>query len=124
MQYAVRCVVGIELKGEPQTAPAGASANLRRHVDDTMRELEHRWPWGLQVEVDPARSEAAFAVVVDAGDPQRAMSKAWGVLSMALHAAGGATSHRPFPRDAAWSVRLVSTKASPGVQRDKTAALA
>ena len=60
-----------------------------------------------EVHLDEARSEATFVVVVEAGDQKRAVSKAWGVLSMAVHAAGGASSHRPFPMDADWSVRLL-----------------
>jgi hypothetical protein len=52
------------------------------------------------------------------------MSKAWGVLSMAVHAAGGATSHRPFPPDAEWSVRLLTAKALPREKEDRTAAFA
>ncbi len=99
-------------------------ARLEHHVGDAMRELEHRWIAESLVDLDPDRSEATFAVIVDAGDQQRAMSKAWGVLSMAVHAAGGATSHRPFPRDADWSVRLLSASASPRAKEDKTAAIA
>jgi hypothetical protein len=124
MQYTVRCVVRIELKDERRATTTDAAGDLKRHVGDAMRELEHRWISESLVELDPIRSEATFAVIVDAGDQQRAMSKAWGVLSMAVHAAGGATSHRPFPRDADWSVRLLSTSASPRAKEDKTAALA
>jgi hypothetical protein len=124
MQYKVRCVVAIELKGERPTAATNAAGGLEHHVGDAMRELEHRWIAESSVDLDPDRSEATFAVIVDAGDQQRAMSKAWGVLSMAVHAAGGATSHRPFPRDADWSVRLLSASASPRAKEDKTAAMA
>jgi hypothetical protein len=124
MQYTVRCVVEIEVKDERRTKTTDAAGDLEAHVGDAMRELEHRWIAESTVELDLARSEATFAVIVDAGDQQRAMSKAWGVLSMAVHAAGGATSHRPFPRDADWSVRLLSANASPRTKEDKTAAMA
>jgi hypothetical protein len=112
MEYAVKCVLAIELKTARPAAPAPDTGALRGHVDEAMRELEHRWVAESHVELDLARSEASFTVIVDAGDQERAMSKAWGVLSMAVHAAGGATSHRPFPADADWSVRLVRAKAS------------
>ena len=124
MEYAVRCVLDIELKTTRQTTPGAGSAELRRHIEETLVELEHRWIAKSEVELDLIRSEASFLVVVDAGDEERATSKAWGVLSMAVHAAGGATSHRPFPRDAEWSVSLIRTKASPREKEDKTAAFA
>ena len=50
---------------------------------------------------------------VDTGDETRAISQARGLLSIAVHAAGGATPHRPFPRNADWSVRLVGAWAMP-----------
>ncbi|MGO9581742.1 MAG: hypothetical protein ACLP36_02945 [Acidimicrobiales bacterium] len=124
MEYAVTCVVGIELKQPRQAKAADGRHGIEPHVEDAMRELEHRWISESKVDVDLARSEASFLVVVEAGDRQRAMSKAWGVLSMAVHAAGGATSHRPFPWDAAWSVRLLSAKASPRAKEDRAAAFA
>jgi hypothetical protein len=124
MEYAVRCVLAIELKAARPALPADVGFALRSHVDDTMRELEHRWIAGSNVELDLASSEASFTVAVEAGDPQRAMSKAWGVLSMAVHAAGGATSHRPFPQDAHWSVRLVRAKAGSPERQDRAAVFA
>jgi len=124
MQYAVRCVVGIELRGAVGAPAADARDDLRRHVDDVMRELGHRWISESEVQLDEVRPEANFVVVVDAGDRQRAVSKAWGVLSMAVHAAGGASSHRPFPMDADWSVRLLAAKASERGQESETAAIA
>jgi len=124
MEYAVRCVLGIELKTTRQGTDDGGGIGLQIHVDETMSELAHRWISESEVGLDEARSEATFTIVVDAGDQDRALSKAWGVLSMAVHAAGGATSHRPFPRDAAWSVRLLRAKASPRAKEDKTPAFA
>ncbi|MGA3353097.1 MAG: hypothetical protein ABSD85_07910 [Acidimicrobiales bacterium] len=124
MEYAVRCVLGIELKSTDQVTAANAAGNLRAHVEETLRELEHRWVSKTAVELDPVSAEASFVVVVEAGDQDRATSKAWGVLSMAVHAAGGATSHRPFPRDAGWSVRLIRADARPWAKEDKTAAFA
>jgi hypothetical protein len=124
MEYAVKCVLGIELKTAPDPSDSAADDGLKGHVEETMGELAHRWISASTVVVDTSRSEATFTVVVDAGDQDRAMSKAWGVLSMAVHAAGGATSHRPFPRDATWSVRLLRAKASPRATEDKTPAYA
>ncbi|MGA2528807.1 MAG: hypothetical protein ABSG36_06550 [Acidimicrobiales bacterium] len=124
MEYAVRCVLDIELKTTSQATAGARAIDLRRHVEETLVELEHRWIAETEVELDLVRSEASFLVAVEAGDEERATSKAWGVLSMAVHAAGGATSHRPFPRDAEWSVRLIRTKASPRTKEDKTAAFA
>ena len=124
MEYAVRCVLGIELKRARPVVGGDGDSEVKAHVDETMNELRHRWISESKVELDLEHSEATFTVIVGAGDHDRAMSKAWGVLSMAVHAAGGATSHRPFPRDADWSVRLVRTKASPREKEDKTAAFA
>lgn len=124
MQYAVRCVVGIELRRPFDAKSADARGDLRRHVEDTMNELGHRWISGSEVHLDEARSEATFVVVVEAGDQKRAVSKAWGVVSMAVHAAGGASSHRPFPIDADWSVRLLVAKASEHGRDNETAAIA
>ncbi len=124
MEYAVSCVLGIELRSTRPVTAATMDDDLRRHVDETMRELGHRWITGSEVGLDIASSEATFIIVVDAGDQDRALSKAWGVLSMAVHAAWGATSHRPFPRDAEWSVRLLRAKANPRAKEDKAPAFA
>lgn len=124
VEYAVRCVLAIEIKLAHPVSPGDIGIALHRHVDETMRELEHRFIAGSDVELDLVSSEATFTLAVAAGDPQRAMSKSWGALSMAVHAAGGATSHRPFPEDADWSVRLVRAKASSRESHDRTAAFA
>src|ERR1022692_3490001 len=93
-----------------------------RHVDDTMMELEHRWIEKSGVDLDLNQSEATFLLVVDAGDESRAISQARGVVSMAIHAAGGPPPPRPFPRDADWSVRLLATWATPRAEEGGAAA--
>jgi len=87
------------------------------HVDDTMMELERRWVQDAQVDLDLTRSEATFLITVSSEDETRAISQARGVLSMAIHSAGGATPHRPFPQDAEWSVRLLATWAAPDLAK-------
>ena len=124
MEYAVSCVVEIELRDPLAPSPGDAHRHIERHVSETVQELSHRWISGCEVDLDRSSSQATFLVVVDAGEQQRAVSKAWGVLSMAVHAAGGATSHRPFPRDAEWSVRLLNAYASRRARDDRTAAFA
>lgn len=110
MQFSVKCVVGVELRRGADDATAAGPEALRGHVDDTLVELEHRWISLSRAEVDAPRSIATFFLLVEAGDDRRALSKAWGVLSMAIHAAGGASSHRPFPTDASWCVRLLDAE--------------
>lgn len=119
MEYLVKLVVGIELIEAPGSMPRDADGDLMRHVDDSIVALEHRWTNGCGVEVDLKRAEATYSVVVDTGDETRAISQARGLLSIAIHAAGGATPHRPFPRDANWSVRLVAAWADPAAKGER-----
>lgn len=110
MQFSVKCVVGVELREVAGNPAASGPDALRGHVEDALGELGHRWIRQSRAELDTRRSQATFFLTVDAGDRRRALSKAWGVLSMAIHAAGGASSHRPFPSDAQWSVRLLDAQ--------------
>lgn len=98
MEYAVSCVVEIELRDPLAPSPGDAHRHIERHVSETVQELSHRWISGCEVDLDRSSSQATFLVVVDAGEQQRAVSKAWGVLSIAVHAAGGATSPTLSPR--------------------------
>ena len=113
MKYVVTLVLGIELIQDPNRAAGDVEGEILAHVDDAMRELERRWIDESGVELDLARSEALFSVVVNAGDETRAISQARGALSIAVHAARGATPHRPFPPDAEWSVKLLAAWATP-----------
>lgn len=114
VDYIVTLVVGIDLEDGPDQAVRDVEGELMRHVDDTMRELANGWIDRSGVELDLSRAEACFAVVVKTGDHTRAASQARGALSIAVHAAGGATPHRPFPPDAEWSVRLLETSVVEG----------
>jgi len=113
MEYVVTAVIGIDLKGPSDDTMSDTDGDLMRHIDDVMMELAHRWIEDSSVELDLARREATFSLLVEAGNEARAMSQGRGVLSMAIHSARGSTPHRPFPRDATWSVRVLETRASP-----------
>lgn len=113
MQYVVKLVIGIELIEPPSSTLCDIDGELIRHVEDSIEALEHRWTNECGFELDLGRSEATYFVSVGTGDETRAISQARGLLSIAVHAAGGATPHRPFPRDADWSVRLVAAWAVP-----------
>jgi hypothetical protein len=113
VEYVVKLVIGIKLIEASGGTPRDADGDLVRHVEDSIAALEHRWNNDCAVEMDLKRAEATYTVVVDTGDETRAISQARGLLSIAIHAAGGATPHRPFPRDASWSVRLVAAWADP-----------
>ena len=121
MEYVVSLVIGIELIQEPESRLRDPDGELMRHVDDSIEALEHRWTNDCGVELDVTRSEATYFVVVDTGDETRAISQAKGLLSIAIHAAAGATPHRPFPRNADWSVRLVGARATPAANRERPA---
>ena len=98
VEYVVTLVVGIELIEVPGRTERDVDGALMRHVDDTMHELERRWIDDSSVDLDLGRKEATFRVLVDSGDEARAVDRARSLLSMAVHAAGGATPTRPFPR--------------------------
>lgn len=118
MEYVVSLVVGIDLIDVPEGVPSDADGDLMRHLDDTMTALGQRWIENCAVDLDLRRSEASFFVVVDTEDESRAISQARGLLSIAIHSAGGATPHRPFPRNAEWSVRLLSVAAAAAPKRE------
>ena len=113
MEYAVRCVVGIELKARGLPKVAMPARDLERHVHDPWESSSTAGSPGPRSKWTSRSCEATFSSSSRPATSQRAMSKAWGVLSMAVHAAGGATSHRPFPLDAEWSVRLLKAEALP-----------
>lgn len=113
MEYVVTAVIGIDLKGPSDETLSDPDGELMRHIDDVMTELAHRWVADSSVELDLSRCEATFSLLVEAGDETRAISQGRGVLSMAIHSAQGSTPHRPFPRDATWSVRLLGASACP-----------
>jgi len=119
VEYVVTLVIGIDLIQAPGSTLLDPDGELMRHVDDSIVALEHRWPHDCGVELDVTRSEATYFVAVDTGDETRAISQARGLLSIAIHAAGGATPHRPFPRDADWSVRLLAARAAPTTNRER-----
>ena len=97
MQYVVKLVIGIELIEPPSSTLCDIDGELIRHVEDSIEALEHRWTNECGFELDLGRSEATYFVSVGTGDETRAISQARGLLSIAVHAAGGATPHRPFP---------------------------
>ena len=99
MQYVVKLVIGIELIELPESTLCDIDGELIRHVEESIEALEHRWTNECGFELDLGRSEATYFVSVDTGDETRAISQARGLLSIAVHAAGGATPHRPFPRE-------------------------
>ncbi len=113
MEYVVTALIGIDLKGTADEQMGDPDGELMRHIDDVMKELAHRWVADSSVELDLGRCEATFSLLVEAGDQERAISQGRGVLSMAIHSARGSTPHRPFPRDATWSVRVLGTRARP-----------
>ena len=113
MEYVVTAVIGIDLKEPSDETTSDPDGELMRHIDDVMNELAHRWVANSAVELDLARCQATFSLLVEAGDEARAISQGRGVLSMAIHSACGSTPHRPFPPDAAWSVRVLGTRACP-----------
>jgi len=123
VEYIVTLVISIALIEALESTRPDADGELMRHVEDVMCELEHRWIDESGVDLDLSKSEGTFFVVVDAEDEKRAISQARGVLSIAIHAAGGATPHRPFPRDSDWSVRLLAAWASPRGPEQRAAGL-
>jgi hypothetical protein len=117
VEYVVSLVIGIDLIEVTESAASDADGELMRHLDDTMTSLGQRWIDNCSVDLDLVRSEVTFFIVVDTDDESRAVTQARGLLSIAIHSAGGATPHRPFPRNAAWSVRLLSVEAAAAPKR-------
>lgn len=114
VEYVVTLVVSIELIQAPWSMTADPDGELMRHIDDVVNELEHRWIEEPRYELDLTSSEATFWVVVSTADQPRAIGQAKGIFSMAVHAAGGAEPHRPFPKDATWSLQMLTASASSG----------
>lgn len=98
--------------GQPLVEGA-ADGLIERYLDAVMDALEDMQVGDPDIELDLTDCSVRLSVLVEATDPDHAISEASPIMRKAIDVAGGSTPDWPDSDHRAWSVRRVSLTVTP-----------
>lgn len=108
MHFAVTLTGTVAVSDEDGERPPNAETLVEEHVDGIMDALETMGVGDPDLELDLTVCSVRIAILVEAGNPDEAITTASPIMRHAIHSAGGSTPEWPDSDDRAWSVRHVT----------------
>ena len=113
MHFVVTLSGTISVSDEDGNQPANVGELLSSYLSSVMDEFCTMNVMDPDIELDLNTCSVQFAILVEAADPDVAISTASPLVRSAIHGAGGATPDWPDSDHQAWAVRQIWFSARP-----------
>jgi hypothetical protein len=104
MHFVVTLVGTISVRDGSGHEPPNVGDLLEAHLDAVMEEFLKIKVMDPDIELDLVDNRVKFAILVEADDPDKAISSASPLVRSAIHGAGGSTPEWPESDDRVWAV--------------------